>query len=204
MAQKYLRAPADPLKTLDPSAPKDLQHVVKAMLEAGYTPQQLTSFLSWDHTTIEDWAKGKSLPRSESYRKQLVEVMLAHVSKQANDKSNSENTTGNKLELGYNPPAAIPQPAPELPAPMLGRQDENSLLDLDDTRARLAQFIAFEATAEELAKVERLLAPERQAAKRKVERLKKQRWRARKAEKGEASPLRNAPPNSRSKASPSP
>jgi hypothetical protein len=101
MAQNYLRAPADPLKTLDPSAPKDLQHVVKAMLEAGYTPQQLTSFLSWDHTTIEDWAKGKSLPRSESYRKQLVEVMLAHVSKQANDKSNS--TVENSANIGDNP-----------------------------------------------------------------------------------------------------
>jgi hypothetical protein len=191
MAQKYLRAPADPLKTLDPSAPKDLQHVVKAMLEAGYTPQQLTSFLSWDHTTIEDWAKGKSLPRSESYRKQLVEVMLAHVSKQANDKRNS--TVENSANIGNT--ATIMN---------VGLDHKKIAPDVNDERARLAQYIAYKATAEELAKVARLLAPERQAAKRKVERLKKQRWRARKAEKGEASPLRNAPPNSRSKASPSP
>jgi hypothetical protein len=82
--------------------------------------------------------------------------------------SNSENTTGNKLELCYNPPAAIPQPAPELPAPMLGRQDENSLLDVNDERARLAQFIAFDATAEQLAKVARVLTPEKEQSAERV------------------------------------
>ena len=77
--------------------------------------------------------------------------------------SNSENTTGNKLGLDYNPPAAIPRPAPELPAAPVERQDENPVLDeldVNGARAKLLQFIAFEATAEQLAKVARVLAPE--------------------------------------------
>ena len=140
------------------------------------------------------------------------------------DESNSENTTGNNLELGYNPPAAIPQPAPELPAAPVERQDENSLLDLDETRARLAKFIAFDATAEQLAKVARVLAPEKEQSAEKVytsaagyefkikklpvkelteeehlkrkelERKRKQRFRARKANKKAAGTNEPTPP----------
>lgn len=54
--------------------------------------------------------------------------------------SNSKNTTAHFIEVGYNPPTAIPQPAPELPAAPVARRDENptimesSLINLFKTR----------------------------------------------------------------------
>jgi hypothetical protein len=105
--------------------------------------------------------------------------------------SNSENTTGNKLELGYNPPAAIPQPAPELPAAPVERQNENPVLDVNDERARLAHYIAYKATAKELAKVARVLTPEtekQRASRREFQKKKKQRYRARKAAQAAPAP----------------
>jgi hypothetical protein len=138
--------------------------------------------------------------------------------------ASEENTTGNKLELGYNPPAAIPHPAPELPAPPVEWQNENTVLDVNDERARLAQFIAFDATAEQVAKLARVLAAEKEQSAEKVytsaagyefkikklpvkelteeehlkrkelERKRKQRFRARKANKKAAGTNEPTPP----------
>ena len=69
------------LSDIDSYNPKAYEIAVKLMLEAHYTPKELSALLGTSQSSISRWVVGSAIPRSSSYRKWVIEALISYIQK---------------------------------------------------------------------------------------------------------------------------